>query len=95
MASKRGGGTFKDLLKEIVNSIPQGGNEPMIVQGNVMGISFTPTDGTILPDAIKAYKNGRVVLIKYIDPEDQSLDWVRTVIAYNDGTLDFGNVVWG
>lgn len=59
-------GTVTEILREIVNSIPEGGgNEPLIVEGEVNGASFTTTDPTIFDTAYVAFNSGKDVLIKF------------------------------
>lgn len=81
-----GGSEFADLLKEIVNSIPQGGNEPLIVAGKTSSNNFTVTDGTSLQYILEEYKKGRLILLQ--DSEE-----FEVVIGYTyaDGALNTKN----
>ena len=63
-----GGSEFADLLKEIVNSIPQGGNEPLIVLGDIENDGgsyiFIPLGSTTIAEAKEAFEQGRDVILK-------------------------------
>lgn len=63
-----GGSEFANLLKEIVNSIPQGGNEPLIVEGTIGGggTNFMPKEGApSFDEAMAAFLSGRPVFAIY------------------------------
>lgn len=65
-----GGSEFADLLKEIVNSIPQGGNEPLIIKGFIDdGEEKVSIEDTI--KGAQAYLEGRIVLYK--NPESDNI----------------------
>lgn len=91
-----GGSEFADLLKEIVNSSPQGGNEPLIVKGIAADKNqFTPIDGHTFDEAKRAFKSGRVVLLDITD-QDSGKSELCTVYRYNysDSYLEFKIGEW-
>lgn len=66
------GGYLPKILDAIVDLIPEGGgNEPLIVEGEVTEDgAFQSTDGTTLQQAADAFLSGRVVILQYTDIEN-------------------------
>lgn len=63
-----GGGYLPKILNAIVDAIPEGGgNEPLIIEGNVVEGLFKPIEGQpTIQEAISAYMSGRPVYAKYL-----------------------------
>jgi len=81
-------GTITEILRSIVNSIPQGGNEPLIVEGESLSGNFTVTDGTSLEYLGQEFKKGRLILLRDVSNFDYE---VVTEYVSADGALHTKN----
>lgn len=80
-----GGGYLSKILDAIVDAIPEsGGNNPLIIEGEIDGQDFKPNEGQpTLQEAISAYMSGRPVYANYEGANGAT--WALFTYASNGG----------